>query len=991
MWLICFAILFGKDVADVDLEGTFDLFSLLQTFAPNSKSAVMYPEILPVVTAMLRGGLLHLNKALPEQDAQLIDKANEINGEAATLRPVSHARQRSLTLSVDMPKICKLIFIIPLLLLTDTLEATLKEADDKLTSGVTVIHIVTRFLADIHSRSQTFRDFTATSTYIQELFLVLFPVIVSSNTVSADTELNSRDASLTFKGEDVTMKPVSAGSISGAPTVRTATPDSVRAPRGSKPQAPKRMSSYILVTSEAGGPGLFTPKLQTVVSPRRSKPQLDASNIMIEAVLELALAVFCDQIFARKDFPGLGLFMRVPPGFQEHQAYFETFILRNSLSHISNGIKLDQKLLWEPRVLSNIARLATHLGEAIYEGWFIDGCDDTFDFLANILEYLQLPDVASIKSVRLCSQTIATIRTLLFRVVLMRLSELDESTSVPTLVAFLNKLAYWQTVLLPPQEGGDDFLRLFSYLLYSRLDSPEEQVRFAASNLWRLLLVHKSAEISEILQQAGDHESEALIKGFKKIMELDNETFLAWLDDHRGRLDRLVFSSLAKSWSYFVTEENRRTEETARARVSKRRERLRVWASDELKNEEMIRRHETSSEHWRSNIYTAENIKRQRALQDDLDGKAFNTASWNKMCEELSRSCGLLDDGAIPKWQLDQTEGRNRMRMRFIPIRDSCQHDYQPKRRQSQGRVRHRSSVGTSSTPGKDAPALPGQASSKTDGSAEPNQTSEYSEPSVRMENEEEEFEMVSDPRAEAEEYEDKNRKVMRSLQRGDQVEHVHNTSRIVGLEAVEGLLIVGKGHLYLLDNLFQRVDGEIVNVMHAPPEERDHYLQMISGRETARQSVGPAKTDFETRSWRWDEILSISKRRFLFRDVAIEVFFIDGRSYLLTTRNPNARNEIYQKLLNKASSSSDGGSSLNKEENWRIDSLRDPEEDSQSLGSRFTNVFCPTVFQFRHAKVAQRRNIEFPLLNADQHHGWANVQRFDPVPRLSLGSGGLY
>jgi hypothetical protein len=72
----------------------------------------------------------------------------------------------------------------------------------------------------------------------------------------------------------------------------------------------------------------------------------------------------------------------------------------------------------------------------------------------------------------------------------------------------------------------------------------------------------------------------------------------------------------------------------------------------------------------------------------------------------------------------------------------------------------------------------------------------------------EENFEMIDDPKNELEDYDDKNRKVMRSLHRGDQVQNVCNMSRIIGLEAVEGLLILGKDCIYILDNFFQRADG---------------------------------------------------------------------------------------------------------------------------------------------------------------------------------------
>lgn len=814
---------------------------------------------------------------------------------------------------------------------------------DHLADSASTLRTVIRFLADIHTKSQAFRDFTASSPYVQELFFVLFPIVVSANTVSPEMELYSRDSELTFKGNDVIMRPLSANSMKGVPVVRTATVEPAQNLRPSRNQAPKRMSSYILVTSGLSNTRPSPSKLQPVISPSRFKPVSNLSSSIVEELLELTIAVFSDQIFTRKDFPGLGLFMRVPPGFQEHQAYFETFILRNTLSHLGNTIKLNQKLLWEPRVLTNIARFAVHLGEAIYEGWFISGAEDTLDFLAHILDYLRLPEVSSIKPIRLCSQIITNIRTVLLRVVLLRMSELDDVASAHDIVLFLNKLAYWQTALLPSEDPQDGFVKLLCYLLYNRLTGPSENVRIAAANMWRMLLVHKSEQISAILQQASTVGSGSLIIGFEKIMESDNETFLRWVDDHREGLDNALLTGMSKSWGSFVGEENRRTEETAKARISKRREKLKLWALESASTDEILGSHETGTDHWRSNIYAAENLKRQRALQDQQDGQSFNAATWAKMSLELRRPCGVFDDMIKPKWQLDQTEGRNRMRMRFIADKDAHLHDYQPKRSQSQGPgKRRRSTAARTKAPLKDIPHLPHNVPNAIRAQTGPSHNAETSaKPPDDRENEvdaDDDFEMVDDPRDGSEEYVDKNRKVMRSLQRGDLVEHVHNVSRIVGLEAVEGLLILGKGHLYLLDNLFQRSDGEVVNVWQAPQEERDAYLQMISGREAGGRPSPTMKTDYETRSWRWEDVLSISKRRFLLRDVAIEVFFVDGRSYLLTTNTPNLRNELYQKLLGKATHATD---SAMGEDSWRVESVKNQGDEIQTFGSRFTSVFA--------------------------------------------------
>ena len=810
--------------------------------------------------------------------------------------------------------------------------------------GTKTLRVVTRFLSDIHATSQSFRDFAVTTPYVQELLFILFPIVVSSDIVSPETELHSRDSSLTFNGNDVIIRPLSRSSTHGAPIVRTTSIEPPASPRATKAQPLKRGSSYILVTSEEPQYQPSPARLHPVISPKGKKPM--PSNIhdsIVEEVLEIIIAVFSDQILNRKDFPGIGLFMKVPPGFQEHQAYFESFVLRNTLSSLDSTTRLNQKLLWEPRVLTNLARFAIHLGEAVYEGWFIDGAEVVIDFLGSILEYVQRPDIQQLKSVRLCSEVITSIRIVVSRIVLLRLSELDETQSDANAVSFLDKLTYWQTILFATESTQEEFLKLFCYLLYTKLMSTDERTRGAATNLWRMLLLQKSHETSGVLYRMMAAEDKRLSQGFQKILELDNFSFLRWVDDHRVDLDSIFFGTVAKAWEDFVTAENRRTEDTAKARITKRREKLKVWLADDLDREDIIRRHEISSDHWRSNIYASENLKRQRAAQDQQDAMTFNLSSWTTMKQQIHRPCGLFDESTMQKWQLDLTEGRNRMRLRIIPDKRAHLHNYQAKGSSTPNSNAHRPSldVRDKTLNRIRAPIAPSPISNSNapDGTVGTDSVFPPANgPHDGTVEVEDDFEMVDEP---TESYEDKNRKVMRSLQRGDQVEHVHNISRIIGLEACEGLLILGKNTLYLIDNFFQRSDGEIVDVWQAPPEERDPYLQMISGREAGDRNSKSNKVDHETRSWRWEDVLSISKRRFLFRDVAIEVFFVDGRSYLLTIASPQLRDELYQRILAKAQNVPGALPSGSPEDLWRIESLKTPEENPQTLGSRFTSVFA--------------------------------------------------
>lgn len=818
-----------------------------------------------------------------------------------------------------------------------------------------ILNTVIRFLADLQTNSENFRDFAIQSDYVRQLLAVLYPIIVSADIVSPETELHSRNSALTFEGDDVIIRPHSQMSSAPSPVVRTSTVET-QLGAGSdqvnpRARALRRGSSFILLTAN---PSEYSPspaKLSGSISPKSHVVGQQISNTVVEELLELVVDVFIDQVLTRKEFPGFGLLLKVPPGFREHQAYFESYVLRNTISQLGNTIKLNQKLLWEPKVITNMARFSLHMCEAIYEGWFLGGAEPVLDFTGDLLDYLQRPDISQVKSVRLCNQAIATIRNVFLKVALSRLSETDDSqVSETEAVAFMKKLLYWQTVVLSSVNTEEDLLRLICYQLYIKLVDSREKIRFAAADLWRILLMQKPEEMSGLIVTT--MEKAHLTSGFRKLMEVDNETFLGWIDEHCNDLDALFFGAMSQSWEEFVNLENSKSEETSQIRVARRRERLKQWQLEESIEEDILFRHDLASGLWTNNIYAAEHLKHQRAVQDQQDTMVYLASTFAKMDRDLHRPCAVFDDESSYKWKLDRTEGRNRMRLRMLPDLSSLLHDYQPKRK----------TTDTSSTKGlrlaiKTPPISATEAVAVTptitsalqipalDGPTDEGKAIETSHVKAGNDDgqdaavQEEDFELVGGPNDEVSEegYEDKNRKVMRSLQRGDQVQNVFNISRIIGLEACEGLLIIGKDFLYLIDNVFQRADGEIVNVWQAPIEERDPYLQMISGQKaTERRPRG----EQESRSWKWNDVLSISKRRFLFRDVAVEVFFTDGRSYLLTAISHSLRDDLYSKLVAKVPHTSGAAALPNPEDAWRLDALKVQEEISTGFSSKFGSIF---------------------------------------------------
>ncbi|EFY94276.2 beige/BEACH domain protein [Metarhizium robertsii ARSEF 23] len=918
LWPICFSILFGYDAANIGLEQAIDPSSLLTLF---SKRKVAYPESLVIITSMLQHGLRDVMNRLDESDSQT--KGSDVSdsrAKAANLFPVEHKMTNP------------------------------EKADSSLFDEDVLLGVI-RFLLDLQERSADFRDFVISSEWMRMLLTAVYPCIVSTDAVTPEVELNSRDSALTFEGSDVIIRPIGRGSAP-APIVRTTSVDVLSSPQSTPPKGTplRRASSFVLLTAQKAS------SADQAHLELRSRPSNDfcgqiSGGPVFDGMLELVLRVFLDQVWNRKDFSGFSLFAKVPPGFQEHQAYFESYLWRKILGQLTNRIHANQKSLCEPRLLTNISRFCSQMSEAIFEGWFIDGAEVAIDFIGSILEYLQRPDISNLKSVRLCSQAVSTVRNCLLRIVLLKLSDLENAqVTEKEAKDFMNTLGYWQMSILACFDHDDDYFRLFWYQLYMKLIDGKTSIRIAAANLLRIIMVQKPDESAALIRSCITPDQRQLSRDFQKLTEVDDETFVLWVDKHRPSLDRLFFGSIAKTWEDFVIVENQRTAESAKSRLSKRKDKLKVWYSDGVNASKTLLNHDVGNTAWMKSIFNSEYFKYQRLLQDQQDDMAYLGAAYRKMEKDLRRPGAVFSEPTPLKWKLDRTEGRNRMRLRLLPDAPGIDEKYQSKGKAIEAAsVPLRVNTAISSTPPTNTPSRSLSSTNLADGNdpaatVEPDSVLDKQEGGFVAEDD---FELVDDPNEPIEgedTFEDKNRKVMRRLEHGDQVQAAYNMSRITGLEACEGILIVGKDALYMMDNVFQCASGDIVNVWQAPPEERDPFTMVVTGTKTLEKRQTAGMRDQDSRHWKWHDVISFSKRRFLFRDVAIEIFFTDGRSYLLTMINSAVRDTVYGKLLNKAPHTNTANALPNPEDAWRLEALKTVDESPQGfgagLGSRIGTLF---------------------------------------------------
>ncbi|KAG5519106.1 hypothetical protein PMAC_002193 [Pneumocystis sp. 'macacae'] len=123
---------------------------------------------------------------------------------------------------------------------------------------------------------------------------------------------------------------------------------------------------------------------------------------------------------------------------------------------------------------------------------------------------------------------------------------------------------------------------------------------------------------------------------------------------------------------------------------------------------------------------------------------------------------------------------------------------------------------------------------------------------------------------------------------------------RINGLNASEELLILGENNLYFISNYFQKSNGEITTIWDQTiKNERDLYIRLLSGKDMMSKDDLSSKNNHKTKKWSFNQILSIYRRSFLFRDVGLELFFNDGQNHLITL-SIKERELVYKKLCSK-------------------------------------------------------------------------------------------
>ncbi|GMM36444.1 Bph1 protein [Saccharomycopsis crataegensis] len=430
-----------------------------------------------------------------------------------------------------------------------------------------------------------------------------------------------------------------------------------------------------------------------------------------------------------------------------------------------------------------------------------------------------------------------------------------------------------------------DSKRLHVLVMFLLQAVKEDGIRGDNSNIMnalRIIFMHRQQDFEKLSYSINSAAPETITFFFESLLVSDDATIIERLNHDnylKSNLEKSLFVCYEKFENTFFNVQS--VKDVLRS-ISKNEE---VSSSDV----KLFINFRTENVNWKSSIISSELAKYYRHFQDQQDNFQFFITNFNKMKLEVSR---ILKMNSKQHWSVDNIEGLDRIHNRVIPKDDLSFED----------QLLYKIEVPVVK------PAKSTDDKNIANASLLYEQMEALSIDKVNEETEdfedEEDFELIEEDAFFDSAQEDKNRKVLRSLFVGDRINDLWNVSQLLGLEAEEGILILGETHLYLIENYFHCSNDEVVDIDDAPPDSRDPYLKLITGQPKSKNLKKSVKTH-NTKSWDLEKLSSVSKRQFLLRDVAIEFFFANGSSFLIICRNVKERDIIHGRLSSRAKNSS--------------------------------------------------------------------------------------
>ncbi|KAI8363654.1 hypothetical protein B0O80DRAFT_396168 [Mortierella sp. GBAus27b] len=944
---IVISILLGVDVCDVPLRAPLDNETLHTHYSDSieTTSRTVCLDILPTLMAMLRKGV------------------------AAAVTPTTN---KSI---IDQEKTARVV-------------QTYKTLID--------------FLVEMQTNSRVFKEIFVRQEFIDEMANILLPFIChNSKTMVAETELEhngteSTNDSSEADAETVKGRPASGhsskhSSVSSFITSEARTIDTDSAHESESTLVSSvRSESPPAVASAAAQPASDGTFRRTSSSASMSRVR-DVDLKIIQdpialSLLKLFVVISIDSILdpAQRPLTVIDLVLQsCPPAYKDHQVYFLSFVLGHIIIGLEQSIESQPGVLTDSRVMANVDQFCELIVDLTCQGWFVGSYLIQFDLIANVLETISQevmsPSTSSpsarpdaVRS-RLTSQ--------LYRLVCFTLGQCQVGNEIQTakLESLLEKCIYFQKILLSQSPGDVEFMKCLILHLFSFLPDVDAKIRSNIMILIKLIFLMRPTEASALLRLKPTHPSddEDADEGYSALVEGNYPEFVKWRESHSTELE-MIFPDFRRTWESMMATEARNGEDSQKQKVTRRTQKLKRLARRHQVERNILQQYKLKTTEWTRSIQEMEESRYGKSLQDLDDHVRFVKNEWKNLVSEVCRKGAIWEDKDLDisktptRWRLDFTEARSRMRRKLRVNERKLDGPYLPKQAGSTTSMDAKisslsipKSVKSSPLPApktrveklkesdvvsvtsedrnqdnkSDSASISDNMAQDEDGSENDNEADidgaagdeNSQEPNDINEDKERDDEPAFEEAA--------NRKILRLLEAGDVVYEVYNMSRVTGLDAVEGLLLLCKHNMYLIDNYFQRSDGEVVDISEVADSERDQYLQLLASNTPNTQPTSDSEVRHQCRKWRFEDIKEVHRRRYLLRNVALELFFVDGRNYLINL-NLQQRDLVYNQLASRVGSLATNGLQMG-ERSAMIEPSNNNNQPQSSLGSKLANIFA--------------------------------------------------
>lgn len=371
IWPILFAILLGRDISQFSGRTSEEIYDELVS----SSTPVLVPEILPVILSVFK----HWSSEVVQQDmSNLTSFPSPREGQRA------HARRTSLDTVMGETMI------------QSPIVAGRQTAD---------LENVISLMVRLYDSSRTFRELCQSSTVSNEIRQILSPFIYTTDI--PDLGLKRTDSasalSITSTKDDHTGSAIS----------RVKDSDSIKS-RHRAPSLRRSGSSFILL-------GLS--RYENCDIPIEHGMQVDLSSTVSpssqsslgQSLMSFVVRLSFDGILCTTDII-LPCLPAVNPESSQGQTVFWTTVLTGLVRKISDTLVQDKSMITTIRPFTNICKLFSSLYASLEDGHFSSGEIALFECVASVLEYVQLPEVSGLKTIRICDSSVSLLRQVLQKV-----------------------------------------------------------------------------------------------------------------------------------------------------------------------------------------------------------------------------------------------------------------------------------------------------------------------------------------------------------------------------------------------------------------------------------------------------------------------------------------------------------------------------------------------------------------------------------------------